>query len=81
MSNISIALINTRLQPGGGDVLASEPFQRHANAGETVETVLPTVTGLKPGVNEMALFIYARLNNTPKSGEIISAFQLFSLCV
>jgi hypothetical protein len=42
---------------------------------------LPTVTGLKPGVNEMALFIYARLNNTPKSGEIISAFQLFSLCV
>ena len=40
MSNISIALINTRLQPDGGGVPASKPFQRLAGAGETVETVL-----------------------------------------
>ena len=40
MNNISIALINTRLQPGGVGVPVSEPFQRLAGAGETVETVL-----------------------------------------
>ena len=40
MSNISIALINTRLQPGGGGVPVTEPFQRLASAGKTVETVL-----------------------------------------
>jgi hypothetical protein len=40
MSSISTALINTRLQPGGGGVPAGEPFQRLAGAGETVETVL-----------------------------------------
>ena len=33
-------------------------------AGKTVETVLaflPAITGLKPGVNEKALLIYAKL--------------------
>ncbi len=40
MSNISVALLNTRLQPGGGGVPVSEPFQRLVGAGETVETVL-----------------------------------------
>jgi len=65
MSNISIALINTRLQPGGGGVAVGEPFQRLAGSGKTIETVLKclaTVTGLKPGINETALLIYARLN-------------------
>ena len=46
MNNISIALINTRLQPGGGGVSASEPFQRLASAGETVETVLNCLADL-----------------------------------
>jgi hypothetical protein len=40
MSNISIALINTRLQPGEGSTPANEPFQRLACAGKTVETVM-----------------------------------------
>ena len=40
MGDISIALINTRLQPGGVGVPVSEPFQRLAGEGETVETVL-----------------------------------------
>ena len=43
MNNTSIALINTRLQPGGGGVPASEPFQRLASAGETVETILSSL--------------------------------------
>ena len=40
MSNISIALTNTRLQAGGGGVPVSQPYQRLVGAGETVETVL-----------------------------------------
>ena len=49
-------LINARLQPGGGAVSVSGPFQRLARAEKTVETVWPLVrasTGLKPGVNEV----------------------------
>jgi hypothetical protein len=34
MVNNAIVFINTRLQPGGASVLASEPFQRLADAGE-----------------------------------------------
>jgi len=40
-----IALINTRLQPGGASAPASEPFQRFASAGKTVETVLTFLAG------------------------------------
>jgi hypothetical protein len=40
MGNNAIALINTRLQPGGASVRASEPFHRLVGAGKTVETVL-----------------------------------------
>jgi hypothetical protein len=60
MSNLLTALINTRLQPSGKNVPASEPFQRLAGTGKTVETVLTFcafITGLKPGVNEMGFSI------------------------
>jgi hypothetical protein len=43
MSNQTVLLINARLQPGVGSAPTSEPFQRLAGAGKTVETVL---TGL-----------------------------------
>jgi hypothetical protein len=43
MSNQTVLLINTRLQPGVGSPPTREPFQRLAGAGKTVETVL---TGL-----------------------------------
>ena len=43
MSNHAVLLINTRLQPGVGSPPTREPFQRLADAGKTVETVL---TGL-----------------------------------
>jgi hypothetical protein len=39
MSNNAMSFINTRLQPGGVMVPVSEPFQRLAGAGKTVETV------------------------------------------
>jgi hypothetical protein len=39
MGDKAIAFINTRLQPGGASVLASEPFQRLVVAEKTVETV------------------------------------------
>jgi hypothetical protein len=45
MGNIAIALINTRLQPGGASLPASEPFQRLAGAEKTVETVLTGLAG------------------------------------
>jgi hypothetical protein len=57
-------LVNTRLQPGGKGIQVGEPFQRLVSAGKkTVETVfafLPSITGLKPGVNETALHIYVK---------------------
>jgi len=40
MSNQTVLLINTRLQPGVGSTRTSEPFQRLVGAGKTVETVL-----------------------------------------
>ena len=55
MSNDSVNLINTRLQPGVPTAATSKPFQRLCRRGKTVETVLfPNAfrTGLKPGVNE-----------------------------
>jgi hypothetical protein len=41
----TVLLINTRLQPGVGSPPASEPFQRLAGAGKTVETVLTGLAG------------------------------------
>jgi hypothetical protein len=31
--------------------------------------MMPAITGLKPGVNEMALIIYTRLNKTKQRGQ------------
>jgi hypothetical protein len=45
MGNTVTALINTRLQPGAVSVLASEPFQRLAGAGKTVQTVFTFLAG------------------------------------
>jgi hypothetical protein len=45
MNNIFIALVNTRLQPGGESAQAGEPFQRLASARKTVETVLQRMAG------------------------------------
>ena len=55
--NNKTALINTRLQPGGKRIPASEPFQRLAGAEKPLKRfgpAGPAITGLKPGVNEMA---------------------------
>ena len=41
----TVALINTRLQPGGEGDRAGEPFQRLAGAGKTVETVMTSFAG------------------------------------
>lgn len=35
--NPVIALINTRLQPGGGGIRAGKPFQRLAGAGKPLK--------------------------------------------
>jgi hypothetical protein len=45
MGDNAFAFINTRLQPGGASVLASEPFQRLAGVEKTVETVSPFFAG------------------------------------
>jgi hypothetical protein len=43
--NPVIALINTRLQPGGGGIQTDKPFQWLAGAGKTVKTVLAFLVG------------------------------------
>lgn len=51
---------------------ASEPFKRLTGAGKLLKRfwdILPTVTGLKPGVNEMALLFVARFIKTSKKPE------------
>jgi hypothetical protein len=56
VGNNTDAFINTRLQPGDESLQESEPFQRLAGAGKTVETVFDICAGhhrLKPGVNEI----------------------------
>jgi len=45
MSNKTVALINTRLQPGDEGVRVGEPFQRLVGMGKTVETVLTFAIG------------------------------------
>jgi hypothetical protein len=50
---------------GVGSRATDQPFQRLACGGKTVETVFlsqPAGAGLKPGVNENALPIFAKLN-------------------
>jgi hypothetical protein len=45
MGDNVVALIDTRLQPGGASVPANEPFQRLAGAEKTVETVSTSFVG------------------------------------
>jgi hypothetical protein len=49
MHNLQIVLINTRLQPGGKSVPASEPFQRLNGMGKTVETAFDSPCQPSPG--------------------------------
>jgi hypothetical protein len=62
LSNNARGLTNTRLQPGDEELQAQEPFQRLVWAEKPLKRLwrlCRTRTGLKPGVKEMALPVWA----------------------